>query len=101
MSSNQYWWPDQLNLKILREKSPASDPDGGRLRLRRGGQDPGHRCAAEGRRRGDDDLARLVAGRLRPLWAALHPHDLARPPAPTESATDEAAAAPATNASRL
>ena len=26
MTSNQDWWPNQLNLKILRENSPASDP---------------------------------------------------------------------------
>ena len=28
MTSNQDWWPNQLNLKILRENSPASDPMG-------------------------------------------------------------------------
>ena len=28
MTSNQDWWPNQLNLKILREDSPASDPMG-------------------------------------------------------------------------
>ena len=28
MNSNQDWWPNQLNLKILRENSPASDPMG-------------------------------------------------------------------------
>ena len=26
MTSNQYWWPDQLNLKALRHNSPLSDP---------------------------------------------------------------------------
>ena len=26
MTSNQYWWPDQLNLKVLRHNSPLSDP---------------------------------------------------------------------------
>ena len=26
MTSNQYWWPDQLNLKVLRQNSPQSDP---------------------------------------------------------------------------
>ena len=26
MTSNQDWWPNQLNLKALRENSPASDP---------------------------------------------------------------------------
>ena len=28
MTSNQFWWPDQLNLKILRQNSPLSDPMG-------------------------------------------------------------------------
>ncbi len=27
--SNQYWWPNQLNLKPLRQNSPVSDPLGG------------------------------------------------------------------------
>ena len=26
MTSNQSWWPDQLNLKVLRHNSPQSDP---------------------------------------------------------------------------
>ena len=28
MTSNQDWWPDQLNLKVLRRNSPLSDPMG-------------------------------------------------------------------------
>ena len=28
MTTNQYWWPDQLNLKVLRQNSPLSDPLG-------------------------------------------------------------------------
>ena len=28
MSTNQYWWPDQLSLKPLRQESPVSDPMG-------------------------------------------------------------------------
>ena len=27
-TSNQHWWPNQLNLKILQQKSPLSDPMG-------------------------------------------------------------------------
>ncbi len=27
--SNQHWWPNQLNLKILHQNSPLSDPMGG------------------------------------------------------------------------
>ena len=77
-TTNQDWWPDQLNLKALRQNSPLSDPDGRGFRLRRGRQDPRRRGPEAGHRRGDDDLAGLVAGRLRPLRASLHPHDLAR-----------------------
>ena len=29
MTSNQDWWPEQLNLKALRQNSPLSDPMGG------------------------------------------------------------------------
>ena len=53
-------------------------PDGRRLRLRGGVRDPRRRRAEAGRRRGDDDVAGLVAGRLRPLRAAVHPHGVAR-----------------------
>ena len=28
MPTNQYWWPDQLDLKVLRQNSPLSDPLG-------------------------------------------------------------------------
>ena len=31
MTSNQDWWPDQLNLKVLRQNSSLSDPMGGGL----------------------------------------------------------------------
>ena len=59
------------------EFSPVGS-DGPGFRLRRGAEDPRRRCVEEGHRGGDDDLAGLVAGRLRTLRAALHPHDLAR-----------------------
>ncbi len=28
-TANQHWWPNQLNLKVLRQNSPQSDPMGG------------------------------------------------------------------------
>ncbi len=28
-TANQHWWPNQLNLKVLRQNSPMSDPMGG------------------------------------------------------------------------
>ena len=45
--SNRDWWPNQLNLKILHQHSPLSDP-WARLQLRRGVQDTRPRGAEEG-----------------------------------------------------
>ena len=56
----------------------AFQPDGRRVRLRRAVQDPGPRRRDRGSAGADDRLAGLVAGRLWPLWAVLHPHGLAR-----------------------
>ena len=47
------------------------------LQLPRGVQDPRRRRAEAGPDRADDDVAGLVAGRLRPLRRALHPDDVA------------------------
>ena len=76
--TNQDWWPNQLG--------PAGPPpalapvqsDGRGLRLRGGVQDPRPRRAEARPLRADDDVAGLVAGRLRPLRAALHPDVVAR-----------------------
>ena len=51
--------------------------DGGGLRLRGAVQVPRRRGAEARPHRADDEVAGLVAGRLRPLRAALHPHDVA------------------------
>ena len=59
-------------------ESPGRRSDGRGVQLRRRVQDARSRCAEEGHRGGDDELAGLVAGRLRPLRAALHPHGVAR-----------------------
>ena len=53
-------------------------PAGCRVRLRGAGRHPRRRRAQARHRRGDDDLAGLLAGRLRPLRPALHPDELAR-----------------------
>ena len=77
-ASNQGWWPKQLNLRILHQNNPHADPMGERVRLRSGVQEPRLRSPGEGRRRADDPVAGLVAGRLRPLRPALHPDVVAR-----------------------
>ena len=43
-----------------------------------GVREPRPRCREGGHRRGDDDVAGLVAGRLRPLRAAVHPDGVAQ-----------------------
>ena len=78
ITANQHWWPDSLNLRVLRQNHPQADPMGERLRLRRGVQQPRLRRPGGRRRCADDRLAGLVAGRLRPLRTVLHPHDVAR-----------------------
>ena len=56
----------------------AADAAGRRLRLRAGVRDRRRRRAEAGRVRRDDHVAGLVAGRLRPLRAAVHPDVVAR-----------------------
>ena len=58
---------------------PARRRSHGRgVQLRRRVQVTRSRCPEEGHRAGDDDVAGLVAGRLRPLRAALHPDGVAQ-----------------------
>ncbi len=78
-TANQHWWPEQLNLKVLQQRSPLADPHGRGLRLRRrSSRASTSHAAAEGPRRADDDLAGVVAGRLRALRSALHPDGVAQ-----------------------
>ncbi len=77
-TTNRDWWPNQLRLDLLQPALVEVRPDGRRLRLRRGIQEPRPRGRQEGPARADDRLAGLVAGRLRPLRAALHPHGVAQ-----------------------
>ena len=58
--------------------SPAGRSDGQRLRLRQRVQDARSRRGEKGHRAGDDDVAGLVAGGLRPLRSAVHPDGLAQ-----------------------
>ena len=76
-TAHQQWWPRQLNLAILHQNAPASNPLG-----------PGFRYAeafsssiwrpSRGPGRADDRLPGLVAGRLGPLRRPFRPHGLAQ-----------------------
>ena len=76
--TNQDWWPNQLDLSVLHRHSPLVGPDGRGLRLRQGVRDARRRGAEARPDRADDLLAGVVAGGLRPLRPAVHPHELAR-----------------------
>ena len=76
--ANAAWWPNQLNLKILHQHSPLSDP-----------MDKEFNYAEEFKSLDLDavikdlhalmtDIAGLVAGRLWPLRAAFHSHGVAQ-----------------------
>ncbi len=75
--TNKDWWPNQLDLSVLRQHSPASNPmlD---LDYKAEFSTPRRRRAQAGHRRRHADLAGLVARRLRSLRPALHPDELAR-----------------------
>ena len=76
--SNRDWWPNQLNLNALHTNHPAGDPMGEAFNYAEEFKTARSRCAEEGHRGGDDELAGLVAGGLRPLRAAVHPHGVAQ-----------------------
>ena len=76
--TNRDWWPNQLNIQVLHQNSSLSDPMGEDVRLRRGVQEPRPGRRDQGPRSPDDGLAGLVAGRLRPLRPAVHPHGVAQ-----------------------
>ena len=77
-TTNQDWWPNQLNLKILHQNSPLSDPMGEDFNYAEEFKRLDLEAVKKDLVRADDRLAGLVAGRLRPLRAALHPHGLAQ-----------------------
>ena len=52
--------------------------DGRGVRLRQGVQEPRPQCRDQGPECLDDELAGVVAGRLRSLWRAVHPHGVAQ-----------------------
>ena len=76
--TNQDWWPNQLDLSVLRHHGRRSSPLGDDFNYAEAFNTLDLEAREAGRRRGDDDVAGLVAGRLRPLRPAVHPHGVAQ-----------------------
>ena len=76
--TNRDWWPNQLNLQVLHQNSTPVRSDGRGVRLRQGIQEPRSQRRDQGPACPDDGFAGVVAGRLRPLWRAVHPHGVAQ-----------------------
>ena len=77
-TSNQDWWPKQLKLNLLHQHPSESNPMGERFDYAKEFRSLDLEAREEGPPGAHDRLAGLVAGRLRPLRPALHPHGLAQ-----------------------
>ena len=77
-TTNQDWWPNQLNLDILHQHSPKSNPMGEDFNYAKEFKSLDLERREEGPPRADDGVAGLVAGGLRPLRAVVHPHGVAQ-----------------------
>ena len=97
--TNQDWWPNQPNLQALRQHPGQTSPLGNDFNYREEFSQARRRGAQARPLRADDHLAGVVAGGLRPLRPAVHPHVAGTRPAPTASPTAAAAAARAPSAS--
>ena len=74
--SNQFWWPEQLDLAPLRQHAVESNPLGEDFDYAKAFQ-PRSQCREAGHHDGPDHIPGLVAGRLRQLRAVLRPDGLA------------------------
>ena len=77
-TSNREWWPNQLRLDILHQHSSKSNPMGKDFNYAKEFQKPRPQGREKRSRGADDQLTGLVAGGLRPLWAALHSNGVAQ-----------------------
>ena len=75
--TNKDWWPDQLDLSILHANNTVTDPMGKDFNYAEEFKKLDVNALKKDVEQGDDDVAGLVAGRLRPLRASLHPDGVA------------------------
>jgi hypothetical protein len=72
ISRNFTWWPHQLNLAILHQNNRLADPMGEEFNYAEQFKSLDLDAVVQ------DQLAAMVAGRLRPLRPVLHPHGVAQ-----------------------
>ena len=77
-TSNRDWWPNQLNLGMLHQNSPLSDPMGEAFNYAEEFKKLDLEALKKDLFALMTDVAGLVAGRLRSLRAALHPDGVAQ-----------------------
>ena len=77
-AANRDWWPTPAGPRGSPPELFPVRSDGRGVRLRQGVQEPRPQGRDQGPARPDDELAALVAGRLRPLWRPVHPPGVAR-----------------------
>ena len=75
---NRGWWPDRLNLKILAKNPAVANPLGEEFDYAEAFNSARPRRGQAGHRGRPDDLAGLVAGRLRPLRPVHDPDGVAQ-----------------------
>ena len=76
--TNRDWWPNQLDLQVLHQHSPRASPMGEDFDYAKAFASLDVEALKKDVLALMTDLAAVVAGRLRPLRPALHPHELAR-----------------------
>ena len=76
--TNKDWWPNQLDLSVLHQHSPLADPMGEDFNYAEEFKSLDVEALKRDLIERHDHVAGLVAGRLRPLRAALHSDGVAR-----------------------
>ncbi len=75
--SNRDWWPNQLNLKILHQNSPLTDPMGKAFNYSEEFKTLDLDAVVKDLKALMTDSQDVVARRFRSLRTVLHPHGLA------------------------
>ncbi len=77
-TSNRDWWPNALRLETLHQRSALSNPMGGEFSYVEEFKSLDYAALKQDLLALMTDFAGVVAGRLRPLRPAVHPHGVAQ-----------------------